>query len=135
MSRYPSLSSSGSRQSGSPSLSLSMGLSALFVGLVPQASSIVSDQLSLSSSVSALSPIPSPSESACSEASNGKLSQTSPYPSASVSTCKGIVYINTIITNITHPILIIISLIRVRYSRAVVRSICYSIIIIVFIKV
>ena len=49
MSRYPSLSSSGSRQSGSPSLSLSMGLSPLFLGLVPQASSIVSDQLSLSS--------------------------------------------------------------------------------------
>ena len=80
VSRYPSLSSSGSRQSGSPSLSLSMGLSPLSLGLVPQAISIVSDQLSLSSSVSALFPIPSPSESAFSEASLGKSSQTSPYP-------------------------------------------------------
>ena len=72
-------------QLGSPSLSLSMGVSELSFGSVPQVCSMVSNQPSLSSSVSALSPVPSASLSAHSEASKGNMSLVSLYPSLSSS--------------------------------------------------
>ena len=82
----PSLSSSGSKISIIPSLSVSIGKLRISNGSVPAITSILSSKPSLSSSGSELFPIPSPSVSTHSKGSRGNASTLSSTPSPSVST-------------------------------------------------